>query len=194
MPLDIVQDGHLGGYARATPEHPHGDPDSWFPVLWGWLIGRYQIKSMLDVGCGEGHAVKWFSDRGVESTGLEGCQKAIDASPVRSRLWQIDFTQGPPRLVGYELVWSAEFVEHVEEQYIGNILEAFRFGRVLAMTHGLPDQAGWHHVNNQPDGYWIMRMQEAGFLYDHNATVESRRIEPTGHWVRSGLIFTRRML
>ena len=194
--LTLHRDGHLGGYVPASGDCPHGDPYTYFPRLWEWLIERFAVQSMLDVGCGEGHAVKWFLDHGVEAYGIEGCQAAIDASPVQDVIARRDFTRPMPSVlpelnVSVGLVWACEFVEHVEERFIPNYLTCFQRGRVLAMTHAFPGQVGHHHVNCRPEFYWVDLMTKAGFTLDRAATEQSRQLDAEGHWRRSGLIFVR---
>lgn len=189
MTLEIVENGHLGGYAKANSEYPNGDPDCYFPGLWQWLIDKLSLKSVLDVGCGEGHAVKWFADHGLDAWGLEGCETAIQNSPVRNRISPVDFTK--PYTVPtqpYDLVWSSEFVEHVNEQFIPNFMPVFKLGTWVAMTHAFPGQVGWHHVNCKPAEFWIDTFYRNGFQFEKAITDESRKMAD-GHWGRSGLIF-----
>jgi hypothetical protein len=50
-PLPFVIDGEhpdLGGNLR------HGDTGGFTPQVWDWVVRRFAIRSMLDVGCGEG--------------------------------------------------------------------------------------------------------------------------------------------
>lgn len=194
MTLDIVQDGHLGGYARANEKYPHGDPDTWFPELWQWLIDRFGVKSVLDVGCGEGHAVKWFLDQGIHAVGVEGSHLAIENSPCPDAIIRHDFTNYSPmftQFTDYDLIWACEFVEHIEAQYTKNFIPALLLGKVLAMTHAFPGQPGYNHVNCQETVYWVNVIEANGFRYDHEATIESRRFDAYSHWQRSGLIFRR---
>jgi hypothetical protein len=80
----------------------------------------------------------------------------IDGDPSLKEVWQShypvspeffchDFAEGPPP-VGIEfsfpgpvaervVVWSVEFVEHVEERYIPNYLPVFADADVVVMTH-----------------------------------------------------------
>jgi hypothetical protein len=44
---------------------------------------------------------------------------------------------------------------------------------MLLMTHADPGQAGYHHVNCQPSGYWIERVPPR-VLFDANLTAETR--------------------
>src|SRR5688572_33082149 len=61
--LEMIKDGHLGGYIRG------GDPGTWCPHLWSWVVEQFGIKSVLDVGCGEGHSTRFFRDLGCDVLG-----------------------------------------------------------------------------------------------------------------------------
>ena len=178
---------YLGGYWKG------GDPNTMCPELWEAFVRRYQIKSVIDVGCGEGYSTKYFHDLGVEVTGLEGGKLAIAASPVPELIVQHDFTKGPwvpPKPV--DLIWCCEFVEHVEERFVPNFLATFAAGRYCLMTHAFPGQEGFHHVNCQPPEYWINRLAAIGFVYDETATLELRQMTQAKHVARSLLYFERR--
>src|SRR5262245_12788883 len=211
-PMRFVQAGHLGGYIAADAHHPHGDPATYFPALWDWLIAQFRPQTVLDVGCGEGHALDYFLQAGgraaagqpghfpagIYALGIEGCRQALAAGVVPpGRIVLHDFTTGPvalPPLVaraGFDLVWSCEFVEHVAARYREHFLAAFALGRVVAMTHAEPGQGGHHHVNEQPRDYWVSALAAHGFALDAARTAASRRLDPSGHWRRSGLIFTK---
>lgn len=193
----IIEDGHLGGCVMADAEHPHGDPHSYLPKLWDWLIERFDLKTVLDVGCGQGHAVKWFRDRGIAACGIEGSLKVIrhaESDAVSHILWH-DFTEGPTPtpLAPRDLVWCCEFVEHVEEQFIPNYLPILCSGKVLAITHALPGQDGYHRVTCRDDAFWIDTFERQGTLqFSPELTEESRRIRGRGWWGVSGLLFVRR--
>ena len=64
-PLEIVRDGHLGGYVRG------GDPGTWCPNLWNWAVDAFDVQSVLDVGCGEAHSTRFFHQLGCEALGVE---------------------------------------------------------------------------------------------------------------------------
>lgn len=200
---EYVTDGHLGGYVKG------GDEATWFPQLWRWFVREQGVTSVLDVGCGEGHALNWFRDEGCDVRGVEGIEQPDPDITTH------DFTEGPfnatvaaqkgMTLFGdvfvdidydFDLVWCCEFVEHVKEQYVPNFLETFKLGRIVAMTHATPGQQGYHHVNCQPASYWIYALEEIGFRYDRLLASEARRIaaknpSPWNHFVRSGMVFVR---
>jgi SAM-dependent methyltransferase len=111
---------HLGGYVAADSDHPHGDAWTWTPALWDFLWRELRPKTLLDVGCGEGHATAWFLERDVDAVGVDGSAEAAQNTLLpRSRFIIHDFTKGPAGLrQNYDLVWCCEFVEHVEEIYL----------------------------------------------------------------------------
>ena len=151
---------HLGGCILS------GDSATYVTVVWDKLIELFNIKSMLDVGCGCGYSTKYFIDKGVESLGVEGYIPAITNSLVKDNLEIHDYTLGVfVPLKRYDLAWCCEFVEHVEEKYVDNFMKTFDMCDVVAMTHGVPDQPGYHHVNCQEAEYWIKKLEEYDFEY-----------------------------
>lgn len=192
---------HLGGWVSASKESgPNGDRSGWTPELWDWLVKEYKIRSVLDVGCGPGYHLEWFHNKiGNNIKGLEGDPKAVNASRnvLREYITIHDFCESSfAKLCDttFDLVWSCEFLEHVEEKYLSNILDTFSnyCTNVLAITHALPGQGGYHHVNCRDDMYWINAIQSTGyFRIDWTKTLASRKIAGHGYYLRSGLLFTR---
>lgn len=191
--LKMVKDGHLGGYVHG------GDPGTWCPHLWTWVVRRFQVRSVLDVGCGEGHATRFFGNLGCAVTGVEGCSQAIRDSVIPGCVVQHDFCHGPylPPTPP-DLIWSCEFLEHVEEKYLGNILQTFAEARKLIfVTHAFPGQDdGHHHVNCRPSSYWIRRIEGLGLRCDAGLSREARTVTlrdyaGVNHFARSGLVFVR---
>ena len=193
-----LEEGHLGGYIRGRQSsvptvfgYEHGDPLTWTPDLWRWGYDTLGVRSVLDIGCGEGHSTKFFRDLGCQVLGVDGSAQArLDSVVPESHLTH-DFTQGAYRPTQqFDLVWCCEFVEHVEERYLKHILETFTFcSRYLMMTFAGPGQLGYHHVNCKPTRYWIKRVESSGFRFDRKRTKESRAIAPPGHFRARGLFF-----
>lgn len=195
-PLTNVDEGHLGGYLRASTSMPgfrHGDPQTWEPKVWKWAVDTFAADSVLDVGCGEAHSTKFFRDLGCRVLGVDGSLQAKESSLVPDRHVRHDFVDGPfiPEQ-GYDLVWSCEFVEHVEERFLGHFLATFAAARkAVLMTFASTGQPGWHHVNCQGVGYWIERIQRLGFRFDRGLTDQGRTIARGIHFGNRGLVFVR---
>ena len=152
---------HLGG------AYEGGDTHTYTPDIWGWLLVEYDIRSVMDIGCGYGHNARWFLDMGCEAWGVEGDPDAIEKNVLpKDRIIVHDYTLGPYAPEGkIGLILATEFVEHVEQQYEQNWLATVKQGKHFLMCHAIPGQGGYHHVNEQHAEYWITRMWEAGFDY-----------------------------
>lgn len=176
----------LGGDMR------HGDVNTFCPVVWKFLVERFACKSILDVGCGEGHAVDFFASLGVRAHGIDGLISNISRAVTPIALH--DLTKGP-YLTPVDLVWSSEVAEHIEEKYVDNYIETLCNGKVIAMTAALPGQDGHHHVNCQPSDYWIAKFRAKGYELSRDMNVfksVSEREVCYTYFRHSGLVFTKK--
>jgi SAM-dependent methyltransferase len=143
--------------------------------VWEYLMEKYQIDSVLDVGAGAGWSTKWFADRGVYALGVEGRSEALAKSQCRANIVEHDYTAAPfvPSML-MDLAWCAGFVERIEEEFIPNFMASFCACQYVCLMHAEPGQLGRHHVNCQPTEYWINKMNEFGFDYDAAETAHLR--------------------
>lgn len=156
---------HLGGHSGQT----HND----IGVL-EYFKNVHGVKSMLDVGCGPGGQVLSAIDLGISALGIDG-DFTIDRP---GNHWCIhDYTVGPsPVKETFDLVWSCEFVEHVYEEYMSNFLQDFIRGKWLCITYAPPGHGGYHHVNEQPEEYWISQIENLGFKFNQEVTQQVRSL------------------
>ena len=177
---------HLGGSHTDKP-----DFYTWLPDIWERLILAYDIKSVLDVGCGAGWSTAWFEKRVGRALGIEGDPAALAVrrcDPIVTH----DFTAGPFVPVSdYDLGWTAEFVEHVESKYLANWMAALQRCRYVCMTFARPGQGGHHHVNEQDEPYWIAAFKQAGFEHVVEETARMRATATSETWGRPTLTFFR---
>jgi SAM-dependent methyltransferase len=143
---------HLGGHEHET----HLDEG----VL-DYVIKNLGIKSMVDIGCGPGGMVELARSKGLEVLGVDGdfvVERNIDDVVIH------DYQVAPyvPEK-SYDLAWTVEFVEHIEEQYIRNFVSTMDKCKYVLMTHAFPGQPGHHHVNCQTTEYWVHVMNAFGF-------------------------------
>lgn len=173
----VEQESHLGGY------FVNGDPGSWSPEIWDKIITDYKIKSVLDIGCGLGFSTKYFYSKKLQVLGVEGGSNAIKNSVCRNIIVQNDYTKSSAPLGDqfFDLIWSCEFVEHVEEKFIDNFLKDFCRGKIISMTYAEIAQPGYHHVNCQHQEYWIHKIQQLGYTFNKNYSQELRKIAFHNH-------------
>lgn len=169
---------HLAGFIRG------GDPAGMCPDLWARAIVEYDVTSVLDVGCGDGATIDWFAARGCRVMGIDGYPQA------HPNIVRHDYSIAALALGSrFDLGWSNEFVEHVEERHVPNFMQTFLACRHVMVTHALPGQPGHHHVNCRDDDWWIARFAEHGFAFDEDATDMARLLAPDdSYFRRSGLV------
>ena len=167
-----------------------GDPNSYHPAIWNYLIERFGIRSMLDVGCGEGHCVKFFASEGLMAVGFDGLEANVERAVAPILLHDLRIG---PFVKPVDLVHCCEVVEHIDERYVDNVIATLANGNVIAMTHALPGQDGYHHVNCQSASYWIKRLEVLGYTFLPAETQAAKaKISESDAWsyfLQSGLIF-----
>jgi SAM-dependent methyltransferase len=175
----------LGGNVRG------GDLHTFSPNVWRFLVERYAVRSVLDVGCGEGHATAFFHRMGVIAHGIDGLERNVRRAVYPIALHDL---LSSAYFMPVDMVWCSEVAEHILPSKVENLLNTLCNGRVVAMTHALPGQYGHHHVNLQPPEYWIAHMRERGYLLDPTfgaaRRVASQEIDMV-YFGESGLIFIR---
>lgn len=144
---------HLGGNLR------EGDPYTFCPSVWDYLVQRFAIRSIMDLGSGMGYASDYFFKKNLQVLAVEGLRDNVDRSIFPSI--QHDITDGPV-YARVDLVHCQEVVEHIEEKYLDNLLSSLTCGRIIVMTNALPGQGGYHHVNEQPTEYWVRHLMTRG--------------------------------
>ena len=176
---------HLGGCRH--------DGHTFLPDVWDYLLAKYAIRSVVDVGCGYGYAAKYFLDQGLDVIGVEGYRLAIEQNRCPKRyLIEHDYTQGPLTIRPVDLAWAGEFVEHVEARFRDHFLTTFACARYVCLTHAVPGQGGYHHVNEQPTAYWVRELARYGFRHNEAETAFLRLGGERTPWGRRTLTFFER--
>lgn len=171
----IEQLPHLGGYIPGGDYHTHIDE------VWDWMISN-GIKSVIDIGCGEGYSTKYFFDKGCKVLGIEGGINALNNNVIKDHVILHDYNSGPYTTDEiYDAVWTCEFVEHVEEKYMSNFLATFKCANIVIMTHADVGQEGYHHVNCQNQNYWIKNLELIGFKFSDDISNHLRSLSKKAH-------------
>ena len=161
---------HLGGFTEI-------DMMGISPATWKHTVKNWTVQSVLDVGCGRGISTSWFVTHGLRTECVEGSHHAIQESmvPDKSILTEHDFSRGPwwPGET-FDMVWSVEFLEHVNLQFHYNYVSAFRKAAIIMVSSS--NWGGWHHVEIHDSNWWIRKYESYGFRYDSVLTEEIKKV------------------
>ena len=141
-----------------------------------WLKEKYDITSMVDVGCGPGGMEKVAKEYLIHWVGIDGDPDI----PDKPLLLRHDFTKTTlvDDLFGglqFDLGWSVEFLEHVKEKYQSNYMSVFQRCEYVVCTAAPPGWGGHHHVNEQTQEYWIDVFDSYGFDYLSHETEDMKK-------------------
>jgi hypothetical protein len=80
------------------------------------LMGLNKGDSIIDYGCGEGHTVRYFRDRGLFSRGID--LVSLFPAAIIASLWEI-----PEDITGADYAFSADVMEHIPTDLVYPSLE-----------------------------------------------------------------------
>ena len=172
---------HLGGHLNRT------NTDE--PLLIH-VKNKFNITSMLDIGCGPGGQVYLADELGLKVLGVDG---DFTLKREKPELFKIhDFTKGKLELDEYfGFAWCCEFVEHVEKQYEDNWMTLMTKVKYAFITYSEPETPGHHHVNCEELPYWIDLFERYGFKLREDLTniSKTKSSMQRDFWKQRGLIF-----
>ena len=166
-----------------------GDPYLIEPDVWDYCVNTFGAKKVLDLGAGEGHAAAYFADKGCQVLAVDNDVDAIENS--EHPIAQHDFTTGAFIGGRFDMVYMAEFVEHLPEECLPHLSEALSSTNLVLMTYAIPGNEGVGHVNLQEEPYWVQWMANQGFNLDIEMTTAIRAKAKHVHFKNRGLVFRR---
>jgi SAM-dependent methyltransferase len=138
------------------------------------IVGDFAPARVVDVGCGTGALLAELQSRGVDASGLEYAQAALDYCHARGLSVRRVDLEGP---VGLDVIGrcdvtvSQEVAEHLPARVAGQLVELLcQAGHAVVFGAARPGQGGSDHVNEQPPEYWIRRFEQHGFVCDDERT------------------------
>jgi len=136
--------------------------------------------------------VLFFHRLGIRAHGIDGLLANVRRAVTPIALH--DLLAGP-YVMPVDLVWSCEVAEHIAHEKVNHYIDTLVNGRIIAMTHALPGQGGYHHVNCQPKEYWTKLIIERGYVLseDNQIIMEiSSKDQTWNYFSKSGLVFLRK--
>lgn len=125
------------------------------------VLHGYPAKTVVDVGCGEGHWGRAFADQGCEVLGIDG--DYVQAPVIAFR--PADLTEPIPDDVGtFDLAVCLEVAEHLPTARADGLIEDLcRLAPVVLFSAAIPGQGGVGHLNERWPAYWVKLFEAQGF-------------------------------
>lgn len=190
-------------YEIINPDHIYND--SWFERMAedqqliddadhivDQLIKEFDPDCVIDLGCGVGHHLSSFVDRGVDIHGVEGSSNAFPYLQVPNdsvEFHDLRTPYSPPR--EFDLVVCFEVAEHLPKGAADTLVDSVvQCGSDVAFTAATPKQDGNHHINLQSNNYWIDKFNDQGYQYcgDQTQKIRNRISVEKATWVPKNLM------
>jgi SAM-dependent methyltransferase len=135
-------------------------------VIVPMVVDLIQPRSVVDVGCGAGHWLSVFMQKGIaDIVGVDGgwIEPALLKIPG-DRFLTRDLSQ-PLRLSRqFDLVVCLEVGEHLPAAAADGLADSLAsLGPVILFSAAIPQQGGVGHINEQWPEYWRARFEKRGF-------------------------------
>ena len=174
--------------------HPGGSVkggDAWLMEgrVWKYCLDKLGVESVLDIGAGEGHAAQWFFEHGCSVVAVDNDEGAMESAvyPIVHH----DFRESSCGGSEVDLIYMAEFVEHLSVQHLPHLAHTLNRSDLVLMTYAPPGHEGIGHINCQEQAYWVDWMDKCGFKLCEDGTQAIREVAEHPHFKERGLLFRR---
>ena len=124
------------------------------------------VRSVLDVGCGDGSWLSVFRKLGVDDIlGIDGAYVENSLQIPKDHFQVFDLTK--PFSLGrvFDLVISLEVAEHLPADCAGGFVESLaRVAPIILFSAAIPFQGGNQHINEQWQDKWAELFQAHGYV------------------------------
>lgn len=160
------------------------------------LLAPQTVRSVVDVGCGEGHWLAAAKELGAsEILGLDGDYVRRDRLAIPAeRFTSTDLTNPPALGREFDLAMCLEVGEHLPEQHAATLVGFVgSLAPVVLFSAAIPAQGGTGHLNERWPDYWAALFAHRGFVCAdvlRTALWENDRVE--WWYAQNAMLFVRR--
>lgn len=132
-----------------------------------YIMGLFQLHSVIDVGCGIGTWLSVFKKNGIdEIMGVDGQYVDLDSLAIpKENFSPQNIVDGISASRKYDLVLCLEVAEHLPAQCSATLIENLvRLGDIVAFSAAIPGQGGTNHINEQWQEYWADLFIKEGYI------------------------------
>ena len=124
------------------------------------------VRSVVDVGCGDGGWLKAFQESGVKNVvGIDGEWVRDDQLLIApEHLVRCALHEPLPLDRRFDLAVSLEVAEHIRPEFAARfVAELARLAPVVLFSAAVPDQGGLNHFNEQWPAVWAKLFEGYGY-------------------------------
>lgn len=137
------------------------------------LINKYNPKSLIDIGCGDGLFLSEFKKHNIEIMGCDNSREGLKRCKLK-RIPITKFNIVKDTLAvnkQFDLAICFEVAEHIPNFASEKLVSTLcNISKVIAFTAAPPGQGGDNHINEQPHTFWIKKFDYLNFYLDNNDT------------------------
>ena len=135
------------------------------------IVECFQVKTVIDVGCGTGALLEAFRNLNCQVLGLEYSEAGL-AYCTRRELPVRKFNIGKDNIDAgqHDVALSFEVAEHLSPWTANRFVDLLcNLSRLVVISAAAPGQGGTDHVNEQPASYWINKFKKRGYVLDQKS-------------------------
>jgi hypothetical protein len=161
------------------------------PKLAHALVRLCDGKSVVDLGCGEGHYVRWLRSEGIATDGFDG--NPLTPAITRGMCAVLDLTQPITPRATYEVVLCLKVGEHIPLRWQATLIDNLdRFcGQTLVLSWAQPGDEGFGHVNCRRLTDVIAELEDRRFRVNDAQTSRLRAAAMLPRFQANLLVFDR---
>jgi SAM-dependent methyltransferase len=141
------------------------------------MLKTFDLRSVIDFGCGTGDLLYPFEEKGIEVLGIDASKANRDHCKINEgNFFLFDIRNAYKAKKKYDLCLCLEVAEHIEEKYSGVLITSLaQSSSTIVFTAAPPGQEGLNHVNLKTHDWWIRKFEGVGFNFDRPLTEQLKQ-------------------
>jgi len=154
----------------------------------------FNIKSVLDVGCGGGSFLHGCVDEGLDVFGVDGNHVESSLQIPKDKVKYVNLEEPLDLKKKFDLCVSMEVAEHIDNKYANIFIDSIcNHSDNVLFSAAQIGQPGIRHINCQPLKYWIYKFKERGYTHIEEVSNSIRNNNNIYNWYRKNSMLFRKI-